>query len=77
MMKVREADRASRGGKGTSKMSERGALPLAVAIMGMSLAVISYAIKDESIGLVVYGSGLLSAAFAILHWFSAPVAKRR
>ena len=58
-------------------MNERSATPLAVAIMGMSMAVISYAIKDESRGLVVYGSGLLSAGLSILHWFSAPVAKRR
>lgn len=51
-------------------MNERGAIPLVVAILGMSMAVLSYAIKDESLGIVVYGSGLLSAALALADWFA-------
>lgn len=50
---------------------------MGVAIMGMSLAVLSYAIKDANIGGVVYVSGLLSAGFSLLHWFRTPNAKRR
>ena len=45
-------------------MNERSAIPLAIAIMGMSLAVLSYAIKDENLGSVVYGSGF-SLAFPL------------
>lgn len=58
-------------------MNERSAAPLAIAIMGMSLAVLSYAIRDESLGVVVYGSGLLSSGFSLLHWFSTPGPRRR
>jgi len=48
-------------------MSERNPVPLAVAILALLLAVVSYGIRDESLGAVVYGSGLLSAGFALLH----------
>lgn len=58
-------------------MNERCWTPLAVAIMGLLLAILSYAIKDERLGAVVYGSGLLSAAFAVLHWFANPDQKQR
>jgi hypothetical protein len=57
-------------GEARDQMSERSATPLAIAIMGMSLAVLSYAIKDESLGSLVYGSGLLSAGCSLLHWFA-------
>jgi lipopolysaccharide export LptBFGC system permease protein LptF len=60
-----------------SEMNERNATPLAVAIMGLLLAILSYAIKDERLGLVVYGSGLLSAGFALLHWFAQPMQKQK
>ncbi len=62
---------------GYKSMSERSGIPLAVAIMGMSLAVLSYAIKDDKLGSVVYASGLLSAGFSLLHWFATPTPKRR
>ncbi|WP_442755102.1 hypothetical protein ACNHKD_00120 [Methylocystis sp. JAN1] len=58
-------------------MSERSPTPLAVAIMGLLLAIISYAVKDESLGRLVYGSGLLSAGFALLHWFATPASGKK
>jgi hypothetical protein len=60
-----------------SEMNERNPTPLAVAIMGLLLAILSYAIKDERLGVVVYGSGLLSAGFALLHWFAQPIQKQK
>lgn len=58
-------------------MSERSPVPLAIAILGMCLAVLSYGIKDQNLGVVVYGCGLLSAGFSLLHWFRAPKPGRR
>ncbi|CAJ0873705.1 hypothetical protein AMST5_02533 [freshwater sediment metagenome] len=58
-------------------MTERSAIPLAIAIMGMSLAILSYAIKDQNLGSVVYGSGLLAAGLSLIDWFSPPKPKRR
>jgi hypothetical protein len=58
-------------------MNERSAIPLAVAIMGMALAVLSYAMKNENIGNVVYVAGLLSASLSLAHWFAAARPKRR
>ncbi|MEK8095543.1 hypothetical protein WOC76_24100 [Methylocystis sp. IM3] len=57
-------------------MSERSAAPLAVAILGMSLAVVSYGIKDQNLGAVVYGCGLISAGLSLLHWFRTPRPRR-
>ncbi|MGJ0507287.1 MAG: hypothetical protein ACR652_09155 [Methylocystis sp.] len=50
-------------------MSEQSTISLAVTIMGLSLAVLSYAIRDEGLGSLVYGSALLSASLSLAHWF--------
>jgi hypothetical protein len=59
------------------KMSARSPVPLAVAIMALILAIVSYGIKDDALGRVAYGSGLISAAFALLHWLAIPLPKHR
>ncbi len=58
-------------------MSARSPAPLAIAILGMSLAILSYGMKDQNIAAVVYGSGLLSAGLSLLHWFRTPKPGRR
>lgn len=58
-------------------MNERSAIPLAIAIMGMILSVLSYAVPDENFGRVAYGSGLLSAVLSLVHWFITPTPGRR
>jgi hypothetical protein len=58
-------------------MSVRSSTPLAVAILGLLLAILSYAITDEKFGSVVYGSGLISAGFALAHWFAIPIQRRK
>lgn len=57
-------------------MGERCWKPLAVAIAGMMLAVVSYGVRDVNIGRVVYASGLISAALSLIHWFAAPIRRR-
>ncbi len=56
-------------------MGERSSEPLAVAILGLLMAITSYGIKDAGLGNLTYGSGLVSAGLALLHWF-APTAQR-
>ncbi len=53
--------------------------PLAIAIGGLSLAVVSYGMKDGALGNLTYGSGLISAGLALVHWLasSAPRVPRR
>jgi hypothetical protein len=51
-------------------MSDRSAA-LAIAILGLSLSVLSYTMKDQSLARLVYGCGLLSAGCSLLHWFVA------
>jgi hypothetical protein len=51
-------------------MEERSWEPLAVAIIGLSLAVVSYGMKDGGLGSLTYGSGLISAGLALVHWFA-------
>ncbi|KAF2990192.1 hypothetical protein MJC1_02584 [Methylocystis sp. MJC1] len=58
-------------------MSARSSTPLAVAILGLLLAIVSYGIKDPKLATLVYGSGLMSAGFAVLHWFMIPVQRRK
>jgi hypothetical protein len=58
-------------------MSERSPVPLAIAVMALILAIVSYGVKDDALGRLVYGSGLVSAAFALLHWFATPLPKHR
>ncbi|MDJ0450571.1 hypothetical protein [Methylocystis sp. JR02] len=57
-------------------MSARSSTPLAVAILGLLLAIVSYGIKDPKIATLVYGSGLISAGFALLHWFMIPQGRK-
>jgi hypothetical protein len=52
-------------------MEERSWEPLAVAILGLLLAVMSYGMKDAGLGSLTYGSGLISAGLALVHWFAA------
>lgn len=49
---------------------------MAVAILGLLLAIVSYGIKDPKIATLVYGSGLISAGFALLHWFMIPQGRK-
>lgn len=58
-------------------MAARSPLPLLIAIMALLLAIASYAIADESLGRLVYASGLLSAVLALFDWFATPLPKRR
>ncbi len=53
-------------------MGKRSAMPLAIAILGLLMSVLSYAMKDVNFGNVVYGCGLLSAGFSLIHWFKTP-----
>jgi hypothetical protein len=53
-------------------MGERSWEPLAIAILGLLLAIMSYGIKDGGLGNVVYVSGLVSAGLSLAHWFGAP-----
>jgi hypothetical protein len=53
-------------------MSERNWEPLAIAIMGLALSVCSYGVKDASWAYLAYGCGLISASFAVAHWFLRP-----
>ncbi|WP_281928798.1 hypothetical protein [Methylocystis iwaonis] len=50
---------------------------MAVAILGLLLAIVSYGIKDPKLSTLVYGSGLISAGFALLHWFMIPIQGRK
>ncbi len=52
-------------------MEERSWEPLAVAILGLLLAIMSYGMKDAGLGTLTYGSGLISAGLALVHWFAA------
>ncbi len=56
-------------------MGERSWEPLAVAIFGLLLAIMSYGMKNAGLGNLTYGCGLVSAGLALLHWF-APIAQR-
>jgi hypothetical protein len=51
-------------------MSERSWAPLVIAILGLSLAVVSYGMKDANWSYLTYGCGLISAGFSLLHWFT-------
>jgi len=57
-------------------MGERCWKPLAVAILGMSMALISYGVREPHLGVIVYVCGLASAGLALLHWFVTPVRRR-
>lgn len=50
---------------------------MAVAIIGLLLAIVSYGIKDPKLAILVYGSGLMSAGCAVLHWFMIPIQRRK
>jgi hypothetical protein len=52
-------------------MEERSWEPLAIAIVGLALAIASYGMKDGGLGSLTYGSGLISAGLALVHWFAA------
>lgn len=58
-------------------MNERSSTPLAIAILAMLMAILSYAIKDETLARVVYGCGLLSACLSVIHWFKETTPRRR
>lgn len=58
-------------------MNKRSSTPLAIAILAMFMAIVSYAIKDETLARVVYGSGLLSAGLSLIHWFTETTPGRR
>ena len=51
-------------------MGERSWEPLAIAILGLLLAIVSYGMKDGGLGSLTYGSGLISAGLALVHWFA-------
>lgn len=60
-------------------MGVRSWEPLAIAIGGLSLAIVSYGMREGALGTLTYGSGLISAGLALVHWFasSAPRAEKR
>jgi hypothetical protein len=45
--------------------------PLAIAIGGLLLAILSYGMTQGILGNLTYGSGLISAGLAVVHWFTA------
>ncbi len=58
-------------------MGERSWEPLAVAIAGLFLAIVSYGMKDAGLASLTYGCGLISAALALAHWFAAPERRQK
>ncbi len=58
-------------------MNERSPTPLAITVLGLLLAVISYAIQDQKLAGLVYGCGLVAAILSVVDWFLQPVVRRR
>ncbi len=55
-----------------NKPSERGAIPLLTAILGLFAAVASFAVADENLAATLCGSGLITAGFCLFYWIVNP-----